>query len=58
MARPTMRGFVRKREGLIRAVAAMLIAVIALPMLLGALGLMPGNLAPNLGIASIATVKP
>ena len=58
MARPTMRGFVRKREGLIRAVAAMLIAVIALPMLLGALGLMPGNVVPNLGIASMATVKP
>jgi len=58
MARPTMRGFVRKREGLIRAVAATLIAVIALPMLLGALGLMPSNVVPNLGIASIATVKP
>jgi threonine/homoserine/homoserine lactone efflux protein len=58
MARPTMRGFVRKREGRIRAVAAMLIAVIALPMLLGALGLMPGNVVPNLGIASMATVKP
>ena len=58
MARPTMRGFVRKREGLIRAVAAMLIAVIAFPMLLGALGLVPGNVVPNLGIASMATVKP
>ncbi|MFN6254172.1 MAG: hypothetical protein ACK53N_10915 [Alphaproteobacteria bacterium] len=58
MARPTMRVFVRKREGLIRTVAAMLIAVIALPMLLGALGLVPGNVVPNLGIASMATVKP
>lgn len=58
MARPTMRSLVRKREGLIRTVAAMLIAAIALPMLLGALGLMPGNVVPNLGIASTATVKP
>lgn len=58
MARPTMRGFVRKREGLIRTVAAMLIAVIALPMLLGALGLLPGNVIPNLSFASPAVVSP
>jgi threonine/homoserine/homoserine lactone efflux protein len=58
MARPTMRGFVRKREGRIRAVAATLIAVIALPMLLGALGLMPSNVVPNLGSASPAVVSP
>jgi threonine/homoserine/homoserine lactone efflux protein len=58
MARPTMRGFVRKREGLIRTVAGMLIAVIALPMLLGALGLLPGNVIPNLSFASPAVVSP
>jgi formate hydrogenlyase subunit 3/multisubunit Na+/H+ antiporter MnhD subunit len=58
MARPAMRGFVRKREGLIRTVAAMLIAVIALPMLLGALGLLPGNVIPNLSFASPAVVSP
>jgi threonine/homoserine/homoserine lactone efflux protein len=58
MARPTMRGFVRKREGLIRTVAATLIAVIALPMLLGALDLLPGNVIPNLSFASPAVVSP
>jgi threonine/homoserine/homoserine lactone efflux protein len=58
MARPVMRGFVRKREGLIRTVAAMLIAVIALPMLLNALGLLPGGVIPSLGIASVGAVKP
>ena len=58
MARPAMRGLFRRREGLIRTVAGMLIAVIALPMLLNALGLLPGNVIPSLGIASLTAVKP
>ena len=58
MARPAMRGLFRRREGLIRTVAGMLIAVIALPMLLNALGLLPGNVIPSLRIASLTAVKP
>jgi threonine/homoserine/homoserine lactone efflux protein len=58
MARPTMRGFVKKREGVIRTLAAALIAVIALPMLLGALGLLPGNVIPSLSFAGPAGVSP
>ncbi|MCA3603436.1 MAG: LysE family transporter [Methylobacterium sp.] len=58
MARPAMRGFVRKREGQIRTVAATLIAVVALPMLLTALGVLPGSILPGLGLASLPAVKP
>ena len=47
MARPAMRGIVERREGIIRIVAAILIASIALPMLLGALGLKPRDAIPR-----------
>jgi threonine/homoserine/homoserine lactone efflux protein len=51
MARPAMRGIVERREGPIRIVAAVFIAAIALPMLLGALGLLPRGTLPRPGIA-------
>ncbi|MCA3277328.1 MAG: LysE family transporter [Roseomonas sp.] len=51
MARPTMRRFVQRREGLIRGVAALLIAAIALPMLLGAFGLIPATALSSFSIA-------
>lgn len=51
MARPAMRGIVERRERSIRIVAAILIAAIAVPMLLGALGLVPRGTLPRPGIA-------
>jgi threonine/homoserine/homoserine lactone efflux protein len=51
MARPSIRGVVERRERPIRIVAAILIASIALPMLLGALGVVPRAALPRPGLA-------